>query len=145
MVDNVVEQTNSVPFMNPYRLEMESADEKLNAAASTSGHEDKPALKVAANTTFGTKSAGPAYPTSSRTGPKDWDKITADNEKDEEAEGGVNEFFKKLYMNGSDEQKRAMMKSFTESSGTSLSTDWQDVANRTVTAKPPEGVEAKEW
>ncbi|QPG96455.1 hypothetical protein C2857_004246 [Epichloe festucae Fl1] len=126
-------------------LEMESADEKSNSAASTSDHEDETARKDAANTSVGTKSAGPVYPTSSRTGPKDWDKITADDEKDEEAEGGVNDFFKKLYKNASDDQKRAMMKSFTESNGTSLSTDWLDVANRTVTTKPPEGVEAKEW
>ena len=38
-----------------------------------------------------------------------------------------------------------MMKSFTESSGTSLSTDWEDVKARTVDAVPPEGVEAKKW
>ncbi|GAB0132819.1 hypothetical protein EsDP_00001245 [Epichloe bromicola] len=126
-------------------LEMESADEESNVAASTSDHQDKTARKDAANTSVGTKSAGPAYPTSSRTGPKDWDKITADDEKDEEAEGGVNGFFKKLYENASDDQRRAMMKSFTESNGTSLSTDWQDVGSRTVTTKPPEGVEAKEW
>lgn len=38
-----------------------------------------------------------------------------------------------------------MMKSFTESGGTSLSTDWDDVGKRTVEAVPPEGVEAKKW
>lgn len=38
-----------------------------------------------------------------------------------------------------------MAKSFTESSGTSLSTDWDDVKARTVETVPPEGVEAKKW
>lgn len=38
-----------------------------------------------------------------------------------------------------------MMKSFTESNGTSLSTDWTDVKDRTVETVPPEGVEAKKW
>jgi hypothetical protein len=38
-----------------------------------------------------------------------------------------------------------MMKSFTESNGTSLSTDWNDVKDRTVKTVPPEGVEAKKW
>lgn len=38
-----------------------------------------------------------------------------------------------------------MMKSFTESSGTSLSTDWNAVKDHTVETVPPEGVEAKKW
>lgn len=38
-----------------------------------------------------------------------------------------------------------MMKSFTESNGTSLSTDWEDVKARTVETVPPEGVEEKKW
>ena len=59
--------------------------------------------------------------------------------------GDVNGFFKNLYKNATPEQQRAMMKSFTESSGTSLSTDWNDVKSRTVETVPPEGVEAKKW
>jgi suppressor of G2 allele of SKP1 len=38
-----------------------------------------------------------------------------------------------------------MMKSFIESNGTALSTDWEDVKNRKVETVPPEGVEAKKW
>lgn len=91
----------------------------------------------------GKDTAGPAYPTSSRSGPKDWDKIG--EEGDEEEEAGVNDFFKKLYSGATPEQQRAMMKSFTESNGTSLSTDWDDVSKRTVETVPPEGVEAKKW
>ena len=38
-----------------------------------------------------------------------------------------------------------MMKSFTESNGTALSTDWDDVGRRKVETVPPEGVEPKKW
>ncbi|OAQ65176.1 oxidosqualene:lanosterol cyclase [Pochonia chlamydosporia 170] len=83
-----------------------------------------------------------AYPSSSRSGPKNWDKI---GEEEDEEDSSVNDFFKKLYMGATPEQQRAMMKSFVESNGTSLSTDWNDVGSRTVETVPPEGVEAKKW
>lgn len=41
--------------------------------------------------------------------------------------------------------RRAMMKSFTESNGTSLSTNWDEVGKGKVETVPPEGVEAKKW
>lgn len=85
----------------------------------------------------------PTYPTSSRSGPKNWDAVGAD--EDDEDGKDVNLFFKKLFKNATPEQQRAMMKSFTESNGTSLSTDWNDVKGRTVETVPPEGVEAKKW
>lgn len=57
----------------------------------------------------------------------------------------MNLFFKKLYKGATPEQQRAMMKSFTESNGTSLSTNWDDVKGKKVETVPPEGVEAKKW
>jgi hypothetical protein len=57
----------------------------------------------------------------------------------------VNYFFKKLYKGATPEQQRAMMKSFTESNGTSLSTNWDEVKSGKVATIPPDGVEAKEW
>lgn len=90
-----------------------------------------------------TASAPATYPTSSKTGKKDWDNIGADIDSDEEKD--VNAFFKKLYKGSNPEQQRAMMKSFIESNGTSLSTDWNDVKDRTVETHPPEGVEARKW
>lgn len=88
-------------------------------------------------------SAAHQYPSSSRTGPKNWDTLGDDDEADDTSD--VNFFFKKLYKGATPEQQRAMMKSFTESNGTSLSTDWNDVKDRTVETVPPEGVEAKKW
>ncbi|TDZ59841.1 Protein SGT1-like protein A [Colletotrichum trifolii] len=85
--------------------------------------------------------AAPAYPTSSKKGAQDWDKLDVgdDDERD------INAFFKTLYKGSTDEQKRAMMKSFVESNGTALSTDWNEVKSRTVETKPPDGVEVKPW
>lgn len=113
---------------------MQAADAAESKAADT--QPTKPDDKAS-------KPAGPAYPTSSRSGPKDWDKI-GDGEDVEDGQD-VNFFFKNLYKNATPEQQRAMMKSFTESNGTSLSTDWNDVKGRTVETSPPDGVEAKKW
>ncbi|PNP44252.1 hypothetical protein TGAMA5MH_03858 [Trichoderma gamsii] len=85
----------------------------------------------------------PSYPTSSRSGPKNWDKVGEDENSDDDKD--VNLFFKKLYKGATPEQQRAMMKSFTESNGTSLSTNWDDVKDKRVETVPPDGVEAKKW
>lgn len=109
----------------------------------------------------------PSYPTSSRNGPKDWDAVakkalhtenkkssekkteeedSAGEEEDDEFGGDpANAFFAKLYKNADPDTKRAMMKSFQESNGTTLSTDWKDVGSRTIETNPPEGVQAKKW
>lgn len=89
--------------------------------------------------------AAPAsYPNSKG---KDWSKVKLDpeNEKEDVVGDPTNAFFKQIFSNGTDEQRRAMMKSFTESGGTVLSTNWQDVGNRHVTGEPPKGMEEKKW
>lgn len=107
------------------------------------------------------KKGHPVYPTSSRSGPKDWDKLanelTArpkkkledadgkpkdgdDNlEYDSDYEGGdpVNHFFKKLYKDADEDTRRAMMKSYVESNGTALSTNWNEVGKSPVETSPP--------
>lgn len=65
--------------------------------------------------------------------------------EDTDEKSSVNDFFKNLYSGATEEQRRAMMKSFTESNGTSLSTNWDDVKDHKVETVPPEGVEAKKW
>lgn len=117
---------------------MDEADAKTKDEKPTAATTQPEASKVKA-TTY----SGPAYPSSSRTGPKNWDKIGAD--EDEEEETGPNDFFKKLFKGATPDQQRAMTKSFVESNGTSLSTDWSDVGSRTVETIAPEGVEAKKW
>ncbi|KAF3771391.1 SGS-domain-containing protein [Cryphonectria parasitica EP155] len=86
------------------------------------------------------KPKAPVYPTSAKGGPKDWDHISADDD-----EKDVDAFFKQLYKDATPDQQRAMMKSFQESNGTTLSTDWATVSKETVKTNPPEGVVAKKW
>ncbi|RAK80437.1 co-chaperone SGT1 [Aspergillus fijiensis CBS 313.89] len=104
--------------------------------------------------------SGPAYPTSSRHGAKDWDKLAStltakapkdsqpddksvgDGDGDDEgndSDGGdaVDSFFKKLYANADPDTRRAMMKSYIESQGTSLSTNWEEVRQGPVKVSPP--------
>ena len=105
----------------------------------------------------------PAYPTSSRKGAKNWDAVAKDALKKEkkDAKEGENAtiddddiddegdplqgFFKKLYKDANPDTRRAMMKSYVESNGTALSTDWEDVGKKTVPINPPDGIEAKKW
>ncbi|EXJ93866.1 hypothetical protein A1O1_02259 [Capronia coronata CBS 617.96] len=122
----------------------------------------------------------PAYPTSSRHGPKDWDKLANelhsqskskktkksqsksdkadsvskpaaeadinandsppgsgdeagdDVDSDYETGDAVDGFFKKLYAGADPDTRRAMMKSFYESKGTALSTNWSEVGKAPV-------------
>ncbi|CAN9503063.1 unnamed protein product [Ophioblennius macclurei] len=89
------------------------------------------------------------YPTSSHYTRK-WDKMVVDlgeEEKNEKLEGdaALNKLFQQIYSDGSDEVKRAMNKSFMESGGTVLSTNWMDVGKRKVDMSPPDDVEFKKY
>ncbi|XP_041659501.1 protein SGT1 homolog [Cheilinus undulatus] len=89
------------------------------------------------------------YPTSSHYTRK-WDKMVVDiseEEKNEKLEGdaALNKLFQQIYCDGSDEVKRAMNKSFTESGGTVLSTNWTDVGTRKVEVSPPDDAEYKKY
>ena len=76
-----------------------------------------------------TKRAGD-YPTSSRSH-HDWDKIAKDTDNDPElkpeGEQQLNELFQKIYRDANEETRRAMIKSYQESNGSSLSTNWEEV------------------
>ncbi|CAG5160510.1 uncharacterized protein ALTATR162_LOCUS5836 [Alternaria atra] len=93
------------------------------------------------------KDTAPAYPTSSKSGAKNWDKVVVNDldDKDEIEGDETSHFFKQLYSGATPEQQRAMMKSYQESGGTVLSTDWSNVGNKTVVPEPPEGMEAKKY
>lgn len=105
-----------------------------------------------------TSDKAPSYPTSSRNGPKNWDALASEalkstnnggkeaNDDDDDDEGDqMNGFFKKLYKDADPDTRRAMMKSYQESNGTALSTNWADVSKGPVETSPPEGLEAKKW
>lgn len=126
-------------------------------------------------------SSVPLYPTSSKTGPKNWDKLateltrkltkkqkensTADGKREDGGEQGgddaddnegaldddlegpdpVQGFFQKIYRDADPDTRRAMIKSYQESNGTSLSTNWSEVGKGPVETSPPEGMVAKKW
>ncbi|CAK7263535.1 Cochaperone protein [Sporothrix epigloea] len=119
------------------------------SSAAPSRKAQEPAPGPATKKKVAAKSSGLVYPTSSRNGPKDWDKLAADDDNGDDGDDGtgssVDAFFKQLYANSTPEQQRAMNKSFTESNGTALSTDWSSVGQAKVATQPPEGVEAKSW
>lgn len=94
--------------------------------------------------------AGPPKYPSSNPSHRDWNAIERDILKEmatEKVEGeeGVNQLFQKIYGEGSDEVKRAMNKSYLESGGTVLSTNWKEIAKDKVPIKPPDGMEWKKW
>ncbi|XP_072513305.1 protein SGT1 homolog isoform X2 [Salminus brasiliensis] len=89
------------------------------------------------------------YPSSSHY-TRNWDKLVGDikeEEKNEKMEGdaALNSLFQQIYSDGSDEVKRAMNKSFMESGGTVLSTNWLDVGKRKVDVNPPDDMEWKKY
>jgi len=57
----------------------------------------------------------------------------------------LNRLFRDVYANGTDETRKAMNKSFTESGGTTLSTNWSDVGAKKLDVKPPDGMEWKKY
>lgn len=139
-------------------------------ATSTDDGTESSAVKHAVPT-IKANNSGPSYPTSSKSGPKNWDKVVEnlkkkpkkakkakkdgkdDSESDSQQDDGidsdegdgVNGFFSKLYKDAGPDQKRAMMKSYQESNGTALSTDWNEVKRGTVETTPPDGMVAKKW
>ncbi|CAN8006350.1 unnamed protein product, partial [Ixodes hexagonus] len=77
---------------------------------------------------------------------KDWDRIVKETGDDkEEGEAALNALFQKIYADGSDEVRRAMNKSFVESGGTVLSTNWNEIKAKKTPIKPPDGMEYRKW
>jgi len=88
------------------------------------------------------------YPSSKAQGgaAKNWDKIVGELPEDKpEGEEALNSFFQQIYGKGNEEVRRAMNKSFQESGGTVLSTNWGEVGSKTVEGTPPQGLEMKKW
>jgi suppressor of G2 allele of SKP1 len=90
------------------------------------------------------------YPTSTKKPPKDWDRLEAEvkkEEKDEKLEGdaALNKLFREIYSNADEDTRRAMNKSFVESNGTVLSTNWKDVGKKKIEGSAPTGMDMKKW
>jgi suppressor of G2 allele of SKP1 len=100
--------------------------------------------------------ANSASRTEQRKPKKNWEGITTDilskdkektTQEDPNAGGDtvLNSFFQKLYADADDDTKRAMMKSYSESGGTTLSTNWDEIGKDKTSIKPPEGQEWRKW
>lgn len=80
---------------------------------------------------------------------RDWSAIektlAAEAEEKKEGEAALNEMFQKIYGDANDDVRRAMNKSFQESGGTVLSTNWNDIGKEKTEVKPPDGMEWKKW
>ncbi|XP_010538812.1 PREDICTED: protein SGT1 homolog A-like isoform X2 [Tarenaya hassleriana] len=90
----------------------------------------------------------PAYPSSKAV--KDWDKLEAEVKKEEKEEkldgdAALNKFFREIYQGADEDMRRAMSKSFVESNGTVLSTNWKEVGTKKVESTPPDGMELRKW
>ncbi|KAK9724693.1 hypothetical protein RND81_05G092900 [Saponaria officinalis] len=90
----------------------------------------------------------PSYPSSKHK--IDWDKLEAQvkkEEKDEKLDGdaALNKFFQDIYKDADEDTRRAMQKSFVESNGTVLSTNWKEVGTKKVEGSAPDGMEMKKW
>ena len=114
-----------------------------SGVASTSGSAAPPAV-----------TPGPLpYPSSHaarRKQASDWDKLESqvkEEEKDEKLEGdaALQKLFRDIYGNADEDTRRAMNKSFIESNGTVLSTNWQEIGTKKVECTPPAGMEVKKY
>jgi len=124
--------------------------EKGNELEGSTAEKPSVAKQVEESDESQTKKIVHSYPTSSKKGPKNWDAIERQvmkEEEEEELEGdaAVNKMFQKIYRDSPDDVKKAMMKSYSESGGTCLSTDWKEVSKKEQKVQPPSGMEFKKW
>lgn len=97
------------------------------------------AVPLTSTPTAGSSSSAPA---AARPAKKNWDKLAADLDDDDSetpakdsadpnagGDAALQKLFAGIYANADEDTKRAMIKSFTESGGTSLSTDWSSVGS----------------
>ncbi|ETN77663.1 SGS domain protein [Necator americanus] len=81
---------------------------------------------------------------------KNWEAIerkAVEEEENEQLEGdaAVNRMFRKLYNEASDDVKKAMIKSYQESGGTVLSTNWAEISKKRTEVRPPDCMEYKHF
>jgi len=74
-----------------------------------------------------------------------WDEFCKAEEEEPQGEQALNNLFQNIYKNADDATRKAMNKSFTESNGTVLSTNWGEIGSKKTDVKPPDGMEYRKW
>ncbi|KAN0061944.1 Cochaperone protein [Thecaphora frezii] len=123
---------------------------KLEADSSNINAATTPAYTAVATNVVASSSAPSSSTSAASAQPRrsKWDTLQLDDDDATEgadAEADINKFFQKLYADADEDTKRAMLKSYQESGGTTLSTDWSKVGQSKVETRPPEGMIAKRW
>ena len=86
-----------------------------------------------------------AYPTSNKKG-INWATHSVEEEDDApEGNDALNTLLKDIYGKGDPATQQAMNKSFTESNGTVLSTNWSEVGSKKVEGQAPKGMVEQKW
>ncbi|KAM6140703.1 LOW QUALITY PROTEIN: protein SGT1 homolog [Pterocles gutturalis] len=131
-----------VPEQSTFKVLSTKVDKmkKPEAVRKLEGQGDSPKLKQF------TPDTQHLYPSSS-TYTRNWELVVEikEEEKNEKLERCCFKQLFKHYSDGTDEVKRAMNKSFMESGGTVLSTNWSDVGKRKVEVNPPDDMEWKKF
>jgi suppressor of G2 allele of SKP1 len=132
------------PEKSSYRIAPTKIELVLAKAAAA--HGKWPTIRASAEVaTEAAVAKPPSYPTSSRKGPVNWDEVGPSKKEEDEEGDPLQSFFQKIYATADDDTKKAMMKSYQESNGTALSTNWADVKKGPVETSPPDGMVAKAW
>lgn len=79
-----------------------------------------------------------------------WDSFAKQVEKEEaeekpEGDAALQKLFADIYEKADDDTKRAMNKSYQESGGTQLSTNWKDIGAKKTEIKPPDSMVYKKY
>ena len=136
--------------VTPSKIEIKLRKAEVHRWAVLEGTGESPTVRPAAGAAAPTDSLPSSYARPPGASARDWDAIAADLRRQEEqdkpeGEEALNSLFQKIYADGSDDVKKAMAKSFTESGGTVLSTNWSDIGKKKTDVKSPDGMEFKKW
>ena len=136
--------------VTPSKIEIKLRKAEAHRWAALEGTGEAPSLRPAGGAAATTGGLPSPYARPPAASARDWDAIAADLRRQEEqekpeGEEALNSLFQKIYADGSDDVKKAMAKSFTESGGTVLSTNWKDIGKKKTEIKSPDGMEFKKW